>query len=186
MPQAIAGLVVERLGPDPRGGDLVVGTLPTGSERSLAEPLACAPGTTITPHLGFVLAQPLEGPGVTAAAARQSVAAVHAALAFGDGDGVTGFVTGPVAISPAGLDLALEAVLVEVGGQVVDSGAGAELLGDPARVLAALAERLAVEGRRLEPGWVLLTGPLTRPVPATAPSVSAHFTHLGSLPVRCI
>jgi 2-oxo-3-hexenedioate decarboxylase len=135
---------------------------------------------TVTPHFAFVLDRRLAGPEVTAAQALRAVGAVHGALSR-PGSPV---LTGPVALSLLGLDLDLEAVLVEVDGQVVDSGAGAGLPGGPAAALVTEVARLAAEGRALEPGDVVLTGPLTAPVPSTgagSASVSVHFTHLGSL-----
>ena len=82
----------------------------------------------------------------------------------------------------AGLDLALEACLVEVDGQVVDSGTGAAAAGHPAEALAWAANALDSQGLALEPGWLVLTGALTAPVPLPpgAP-LAVHFTTLGSL-----
>ena len=84
--------------------------------------------------------------------------------------------------APAGLDLALEACLVEVDGQVTDSGTGAAAAGHPAEALAWAANALDGQGLALEPGWLVLTGPLTAPVPLP-PGVplAVHFSTLGSL-----
>jgi 2-oxo-3-hexenedioate decarboxylase len=135
-------------------------------------------GPQAVPHLSFVLGGPLTGPGVTAADALAVVASVHAAVELDDG----WFVTSPAGRAPAGLDLALEACLVEVDGQVVDSGTGAAAAGHPAEALAWAANALDAQGLALEPGWLVLTGPLTAPVPLPpgAP-LAVHFTTLGSL-----
>ena len=103
---------------------------------------------------------------------------MHAAVELADG----WFLTSPAGRSPAGLDLALEACLVEVDGQVTDSGTGAAAAGHPAEALAWAANALARDGLVLEPGWLVLTGPLTAPVPMPpgAP-LAIHFTTLGSL-----
>jgi 2-oxo-3-hexenedioate decarboxylase len=135
-------------------------------------------GPQAVPHLAFVLGGPLTGPGVSAADALAVVASVHAAVELDDG----WFVTGPAGRPPAGLDLALEACLVEVDGQVVDSGTGAAAAGHPAEALAWAANALDAQGLPLEPGWLVLTGPLTAPVPLPpAAPVAVHFTTLGSL-----
>lgn len=138
------------------------------------------------PHLAFLLGSPLTGPGVSAADALAAVASVHAAVELASADDGW-FVTSPAGRAPAGLDLALEACLVEVDGQVTDSGTGAAAAGHPAEALAWAANALDGQGLALEPGWLVLTGPLTAPVrlrsavsPAGA-SLAVHFTTLGSL-----
>jgi 2-oxo-3-hexenedioate decarboxylase len=168
------------------------------------------------PHLAFLLGAPLTGPGVSAAAALAAVASVHAAIELADGvagaatdsgpgaattpvvgalaarDGGPApadgwFLVSPAGRNPAGLDLALEACLVEVDGQVTDSGTGAAAAGHPAEALAWAANALDAQGLALEPGWLVLSGPLTAPVPlrsARSPAgapLAVHFTTLGSL-----
>ena len=141
----------------------------------------------VVPHLAVVLGDPLTGPGVSPAAALAAVASVHAAAELADGaagpapDGGW-FLVSPAGRPPDGLDLALEACLVEVDGQVTDSGTGAAAAGHPAEALAWAANALDAQGLALEPGWLVLTGPLTAPVPLPpAAPVSVHFTTLGSL-----
>jgi len=92
------------------------------------------------------------------------------------------FVTGPVAASPVSLDLGLEACLLELNGQVVDSATGAAVQGHPAEALALAANDLGRRGLAIEPGWIVLTGGMTDAVPVPAGAVlAAHFTHLGSV-----
>ena len=136
------------------------------------------PGQQAVPHLAFVLGGPLTGPGVSAAGALAAVASVHAAVELADG----WVLVSPAGRPPAGLDLALEACLVEVDGQVTDSGTGAAAAGHPAEALAWAANALDGQGLALERGWLVLTGPLTAPVPLP-PGVplAVHFTTLGSL-----
>jgi 2-oxo-3-hexenedioate decarboxylase len=153
------------------------------------------------PHLAVVLGGQLTGPGVSPAGALAAVASVHAAVELAGRDGgpaagaggdpepagLAGGVAGRFLVSPAGrpvasLDLALEACLVEVDGQIIDSGTGAAAAGHPAEALAWAANTLDSRGLALEPGWLVLTGPLTAPVPLPpgAP-LAVHFTTLGSL-----
>lgn len=150
------------------------------------------------PEIVFVLGAPLEGPGVTAASAMAAVDWVYGGLevidsryrdfrftlpdVVADNASSACFVTGPVGRRPEGLDLLLEACLLEVDGVVVDSATGAAVQGHPAEALALAANDLARRGLRLEAGWIVLTGGMTDAVftpPGT--SIAAHFASLGSI-----
>ncbi|WP_068259902.1 2-keto-4-pentenoate hydratase [Janibacter limosus] len=155
----------------------------------------------IEPELVFVMGERLEGPGVTAA---QAMAAVDQVLGgaevidsrykdfkFAAGDVIAdnassgAFVTGPVSVPPSALDLSTEAVLVEVGGQVVDSATGAAVQGHPGEALALAANDLAKRGHAIEPGWIVLTGGMTDAYFAPpGSSISLHFTNLGSVRIH--
>ena len=120
-------------------------------------------------------------PGVAGPAARDADPDVPAIAGQAAGD-PSWFVVSPAGRPAAGLDLALEACLVEVGGQVTDSGTGAAAAGHPAEALAWAVNALDAQGLALEPGWLILTGPLTAPVPLPpATPLAVHFTTLGSL-----
>lgn len=155
----------------------------------------------VEPEIVFVMGERLEGPGVTAATAMAAVSTVlggaevidsrYRDFRFTAGDVVAdnassgAYVTGPVGVAPGELDLSLEAVLVEIDGQVVDSATGAAVLGHPGEALALAANELARRGRAIEPGWVVLTGGMTDAVPIPpGSSVAMHFTNLGSVHVR--
>ena len=137
----------------------------------------------------------LAGPGATALAAVDSV---YGALeivdsryrdfrftlpdAVADNASSGRFVTGPVAASPIAINLGLEACLLELNGQVVDSATGAAVQGHPAEALALAANDLGRRGLAVEPGWIVLTGGMTNAVAVPPGTVlAAHFTHLGSL-----
>jgi 2-oxo-3-hexenedioate decarboxylase len=154
------------------------------------------------PEIVFVLGRPLRGPGVTAATAMAAVAQVYGGIevidsrftdfrfmlpdVIADNASSARFAVGPVGVDPLGLDLALEAVLLEVGGAGVDSATGAAVQGHPAEALALAANSLAERGVGLEAGWIVLTGGMTDAVFLEAGlGVAAHFTSLGStwLPV---
>lgn len=152
----------------------------------------------VEPEIVFVMGERLTGPGVTCASALAAVDMVwggaevidsrYRNFRFTAGDVVadnasTGvYLTGPVGRPPAELDLFLEAVLVEVGGQVVDSATGAAVQGHPGEALALAANELAKRGRAIEPGWIVLTGGMTDAVPIPAgSSATMHFTSLGSV-----
>lgn len=168
--------------------------LPTGRpvpQASLIHP-------RVEPEIVFVMGEALTGPGVTCATAMAAVDTVwggaevidsrYRDFRFTAGDVVadnasSGFyVTGPVGLPPAELDLFLEAVLVEVDGQVVDSATGAAVQGHPGEALALAANALAERGRSIEAGWIVLTGGMTDAVPIPAGvSAAMHFTRLGSV-----
>lgn len=150
------------------------------------------------PEIAFVMRSRLAGPGVTAATALAAVESVLGGIEVIDSryrdfrftlpdvvaDNASSgfFVTGPVAMPPASLDLSLEACLLERGGRVVDSATGAAVQGHPAEALALAANDLGRRGLAIEPGWVVLTGGMTDAVPVPVGEVlAAHFTHLGSV-----
>ncbi|MEV4057320.1 fumarylacetoacetate hydrolase family protein [Amycolatopsis sp. NPDC049688] len=150
------------------------------------------------PELVFVLGRRLAGPGVTAATALAAVDRVYGGIevidsryedyrftlpdAVADNGSSAYFSVGPVGLPPASLDLSLEATLLEVDGQIVDTATGAAVQGHPAEALALAANTLAARGLALEPGWLVLTGGMTDAVPLRRGSrVAAHFSHLGSL-----
>lgn len=150
------------------------------------------------PEIVFVMRDRLRGPGVTAASALAAVGSVVAGLeiidsrfagygftlpdAIADNNSSGVFATGPVVRSTDGLDLALEGCLLEVDGAVVDSAAGASVLGHPAQALAFAANQLARRGHAIEPGWLVLTGGMTNAVPVEPGArIAAHFTSLGSI-----
>ncbi len=150
------------------------------------------------PELVFVLGRRLAGPGVTAATALAAVDRVYGGIevidsryadyrftlpdAVADNGSSAYFSVGPVGVPPASLDLSLEAALLEVDGQIVDTATGAAVQGHPAEALALAANTLAARGLALEPGWLVLTGGMTDAVPLRPGSrLAAHFSHLGSL-----
>jgi 2-oxo-3-hexenedioate decarboxylase len=152
------------------------------------------------PEIAFVLGRPLAGPGVTAASAMEAVARVYGGLEIidsryrdfrftlpdvvADNASSARFVLGSVGVPPDRLDLALEAVLLEVDGAVVDSATGAAVQGHPAEALALAANDLGQRGLRLEAGWLVLTGGMTDAVHVRpGAKVAAHFTSLGSVVV---
>jgi 2-oxo-3-hexenedioate decarboxylase len=150
------------------------------------------------PEIVFVMGERLAGPGVTAATAMRAVEGVCGGIELidsryrdfrftmpdvvADNASSGAFLTGPVTLRPEGLDLSLEACLVEVDGRIVDSATGAAVQGHPAEALALAANALAGRGLAIEAGWIVLTGGMTDAVSAPAGStIGVHFTSLGSL-----
>lgn len=150
------------------------------------------------PEIVFVLDRRLEGPGVTAAQALEAVGSVYGGVeiidsryqdfkftlpdVIADNASAAQFVLGPIAQRPAGLDLTLEACVLEVNGEVVDSATGATVQSHPAQALALAANVLGQSGTALEPGWLVLTGGMTDAVTLTpGSSLAVHFSHLGTV-----
>jgi 2-keto-4-pentenoate hydratase len=70
-------------------------------------------------------------------------------------------------------------------GEVIDTGAGAAALGNPARCVAWLANKLATFGDTLRAGDIVLPGAVHRMVPVQRGDVfRAEFAHLGAVTVR--
>jgi 2-oxo-3-hexenedioate decarboxylase len=171
-------------------------TLPAGAPAPLAELIH----PRVEPEIVFVLGEDLAGPGVTAARAMRSVSAVLGGYeiidsryrdfrftlpdVIADNASAARWGSGPVSLDPADLDLSLEACLVEVDGEIVDTATAAAVQGHPAEALALAANSLGARGHRLRAGWIVLTGGITDAVflrPGS--SVSVHFSHLGSVTV---
>lgn len=152
----------------------------------------------VEPEIVFVLGRPLQGPGVTAASALAAVDRVHAGLEIldsrftdydfalpdvvADNASSAFVVVGGTGIAPQDLDLALEAVVLSVDGQVVATATGAAVQGHPAEALARAANALAARGQSIGAGEIVFTGGLTDAVPlGHGQQVSAEFTTLGAL-----
>ncbi|MGQ0617458.1 MAG: 2-keto-4-pentenoate hydratase [Acidimicrobiia bacterium] len=152
------------------------------------------------PEIVFVMGERLQGPGVTALSAMRAVSEVYCGVEIidsryaefrftlpdvvADNASASRFYLGPVGTPPGGLDLSLEACLLEVDGRVVDSATGAAVQGHPGEALALAANDLAQRGLAIEKGWIVLTGGMTDAQhvgPGT--TVTASFTHLGRITV---
>jgi len=150
------------------------------------------------PEIVFLLGRPLRGPGITPATAMAAIESISGGIeiidsrftdfrftlpdVIADNSSGAAFAMGPVAVAPAGLDLTLEAVLLEVGGRVVDTATGAAIQGHPGAALAQAANSLGARDIGLEAGWIVLTGGMTDAV-FLEPGVgtAAHFTSLGTV-----
>ncbi|MGI5219426.1 2-keto-4-pentenoate hydratase [Nocardia sp. CA-290969] len=156
----------------------------------------------IEPEIVFVMGRRLAGPGVTAAAAMAAVHRVYAGLevidsrfldfrftlpdVIADNASSAYYVTGPVGLDPAALNLRLEGSVLEINGNIAEMGVGAAVQGHPAEALAMAANSLAERGHVIEAGWTVMTGGMTDAI-AAAPgtTIAAHFTHLGSVSIPC-
>jgi 2-keto-4-pentenoate hydratase len=163
---------------------------------------AALPGARIEAELVFVLGAELVGPGIGVHDVLAATAGVGVGLdlsstrydtrgtatdAVADNASAGRFVLGPPTTGWRSRDLALTGVLIERGGEVLASGAGAAILGHPARAVAVLANQAARAGMALPAGFVVFTGALTEPAELVAGfSYEAHATHLGRVAVRVV
>jgi 2-keto-4-pentenoate hydratase len=166
-------------------------TMNIGSGRVLVEPEIavllkadlCGPGLTaqsVLPAIeGYMAAIELEKPVVDRPKqTEQMMIATHKL----DHKIVLG---GPL-IAPHGIDLRLEGSVTSINGVVKGSGTGTEVLGNPLKVVAIMANKLAAFGKTLKAGMVLMTGTLvsTGMTAGAGDDVTVEFTRLGRVSVH--
>jgi 2-keto-4-pentenoate hydratase len=152
-------------------------------------------------EVAFVLKKTLQGPGVTIADVLRATEGVMASIeivdsrvrdwkikladTIADNASSARFVVGSRLIAPAEVDLRLVGMVFEKNGEVVNTGAGAAVMGHPASSVAWLANKLGRFGIALEEGEIILSGALTAAVDAKAgDSFLISFHGLGSVGVR--
>jgi 2-oxo-3-hexenedioate decarboxylase len=175
----------------------------TGSALDVGEPLVTGEliQPRVEPEIAFLTAAPLAGPDVTAAQVLAATAGVMPALdvldsrfagyrftlpdVIADDASAARYVVG-APVPPAGIDLRLAGCLFEHNGQLVDTAAGAAILGHPAAAVAWFVRKLAARGQQLPAGSVVLAGSLTAAI-AVAPGDEVRVTidHVGTLELVC-
>ena len=155
--------------------DMVVETSSVAVERF------CAP--RVEPEVAFLLHAPLRGPHISPDDVRAGTAAVAVALEVVDSRIADWKLTLPDTVADNAssgavvlgdwipyddaLDLPQAVATLELNGEVIDTGKGAAVLGDPAVAVAWLANALADYGTELEAGQFVMSGSFT----------SAAFVH---------
>jgi 2-oxopent-4-enoate hydratase len=152
-------------------------------------------------ELAFLMETDLAGPGVTTAAALRAIAGAMPAVEVVDSrvadwkikivdtiaDNASSgmLVVGGRMLPVADLDLRTLGVVVSRHGEVIDTGAGAACLGNPARCVAWLANKLGSLGDGLKAGDIVLPGAVHKMVAVESGDVfRADFAHLGPVTVR--
>jgi len=168
------------------------------------EPLACARfiQPRCEPEIAFRLGTDLRGEGATAEDVLAATEAVFPAIdvldsryagysftlpdVAADNASGAGYLVGAEGVDPAGFDLRLTGVVLSKNGELVATATGAEVLGHPAASVAWLVRALAVRGRGLSAGQVVLSGALTAAV-AVQPGdvITAEFDRVGVLELIC-
>lgn len=142
-------------------------------------------------EVAFLLKRDLSGPGVTNADVLRATEYVMPCFEIVDSrirdwririqDTVADnascglFVLGDQIVDPRRVDLSTCGMVVEKGGEVVSTGAGAAALGSPVNCVAWLANTLGRFGIALRAGEVILSGSLV-PLQPIAPGDSMHLT----------
>ncbi len=91
-------------------------------------------------------------------------------------------VLGERAIDIGDVDLAMESVTLSHNGDLVETGVGADIMGNPARGVAWLADRLVDRGERLDAGDLVMTGGITAAVDIEPGDVfTIKFGSLGTV-----
>jgi 2-keto-4-pentenoate hydratase len=170
-------------------------------EEGDAIPVAELVQPRVEAEIALVLGRDLRGPGVNSTAALQAVESAVASIEIIDSrisDWKIGLIdtiadnasSARVVVAGRrtpveGLDLRLIGMALSINGELLETGAGAAVLGNPARCLAWLANKLAGFGEHLKAGDVILAGSLHRALPVKpGDSVVAEFDRLGSVRTR--
>ena len=152
-------------------------------------------------EIAFLMGGDLAGPGVTTPDALAAIGGVLPAVevvdsriadwririadTVADNASSARVVVGARMVPVTAVDLRLLGVLFLRNGAPVESGAGAAVLGNPARCVAWLANKLGSFGSGLRRGDVVLSGALHRMVPVRpGDCFQARFAHLGSVTVQ--
>ncbi len=155
----------------------------------------------VEPEIAFLLGEELAGPGVTALHVLAATRAVMPALdvldsrfagyrftlpdVVADDASAARYLVG-APVPAAGIDLATVGCVFERNGELVDTAAGAAVLGHPAAAVAWFVRKLAERGRVVPAGTLVLAGSLTAAVPV-APGDSVRITvdRIGSVELAC-
>ena len=184
--------------PEPDYGHLtddMVGTEENAISRStLLQP-------KIEAEIAFVLKERLAGPGVTLAKVLQVTEGVLPAFEIidsrikdwkiriqdtvADNGSSAMVVLGSQLIPINQVNLKYVGLALEKNGEIIDTAAGAAVLGHPAIAVAWLANKLAEFEIALEPGEIILSGSLTKAYEVTGNDLFvANFGALGSVKVK--
>jgi 2-keto-4-pentenoate hydratase len=157
----------------------------------------------VEPEVSFVLARPLQGPGVTVA---DVLAATHFVVpslevidsrisdwkigivdTIADNASSALVVVGGTRTDLADIDPRLIGVTLRVNGEVVETGASGAVLGNPAAAVAWLANTIGAYGQSLHEGDLIMPGSCTRAIPLVAGhTVRADFDMLGHVSVSFV
>ncbi|MDR3361786.1 MAG: fumarylacetoacetate hydrolase family protein [Desulfovibrio sp.] len=152
----------------------------------------------IEAELAFILAEDILGPGVTLVDILRATLAVVPAFeiidsriadwkiriqdTIADNGSSGGFVVGSKLVPVDAVNLKYAGLVLEKNGVVVDTAAGAAVLGHPAQSVAWLANTLGAMGIPLKKGEIVLSGSFTKAYPVAGGDVfTATFGGLGSV-----
>ncbi|MDR0620587.1 MAG: fumarylacetoacetate hydrolase family protein [Deltaproteobacteria bacterium] len=151
-------------------------------------------------ELAFCLNKNIKGPGVTVADVFNATAFVSPVIEIVDSRVKDWKITLADTVADNGssamfmlggrmtpiheIDMRLVGMTLEKNGRLVNSGCGAEVLGNPAAAVAWLANKMAEFGTGLPSGMIVLSGAFTAAQNAeVGDSFTASFTGMGSVTV---
>ncbi len=152
-------------------------------------------------EIAFCLKKTLKGPGLTVADIYDATEYVVPALeivdsrikdwkiklvdTIADNGSAARLVVGSRMTPIHQVDMRLTGMILEKNGELVNSGAAAEVLGNPAASVAWLANQLSAYGIELQAGGIVLAGALTAAVPAERGDyIAASFCGMGTVGVK--
>ncbi|TVR11158.1 MAG: hypothetical protein EA385_01885 [Salinarimonadaceae bacterium] len=184
-------------------GGPVAGGLLASCLRDDDSAIAFVPGArnAVEAEVAILLGADIDGPNVTALDVRRATAALLPAIevAVGAPGNVdrssqmaiaTQKTTGAVILggpgrSPDGIDLRVEGAVITVNGEYKATATAVEVMGDPYRAGAFIANQMLATGDKLRAGMILMTGSITLAVNVVAgDNVRVDFTRLGSVNIR--
>lgn len=155
----------------------------------------------IEAEIAFILGEDLQGPGVTLTDVLRATAGVMASFevidsrikdwkikiqdTIADNASSAGIVLGSQLIPVDQVNLKYIGLVLEKNGQIVETAAGAAVMGHPALAVAWLANKLGAFGIGLKKGEIILSGSLTKALEVKAGDLFvATFGGLGSVKVN--
>ena len=164
------------------------------------EPISISPfiHAKVEPEIAFIFDKEVKGPSVTVADILAATAYIAPALeiidsrfqgfsftlpdAVADNSSSSRFIIGERFYKWNQLDLKLMGMVFRKNGEVLATGAGAAVMGHPARALAWMANRLYQVGQNIQPGEIVLSGSLSGAATISpGDHFSASFDGIGSL-----
>lgn len=171
-----------------------------------AQGTAIEAGKFISPRvegeIAFLLKKDLSGPNCTVYDVIQATDGIMACLEFvdsrwgsnftfidsvADNGGCGGFLLGSKFRKLEEIDLRTIGMYMTKNGELVHSGAGVEVMGDPINAVVWLANQLAEHGSSMKAGDIVLSGAVTASVPVEAGDcMNICFAELGNIEVKFI
>ena len=164
------------------------------------EPISISPfiHAKVEPEIAFVFDKEVSGPHVTIAEILEATAYIAPALeiidsrfekfsftladAIADNSSSSRFIIGEKFYKPDLVDLRLMGMVFKKNGEVIETGAGAAVMGHPARAIAWMANKLRKTGQSIKAGEVVLSGAISASATiAPGDYFSASFDGIGSI-----
>ena len=158
----------------------------------------------VEPEFAFIMGKDLCGPHVSAADVLQATEAVAPAFeiidsrfhnfkigwrydALVDNTSAAAFKLGEGRLDPRRTDLNDVGMKLRLNGEYVGFGAGASIMGHPARAVAELACALYKAGRGLKKGDIILSGAIVASTPVKpGDEIRADFGYMGGVSLRVL